>query len=80
MRRSGFLTTRIFPELWEGGERVFLVVAAEHKGEVRERLPGNSIWVFAETGGKTVYVNQPPEPGQPPLAQLDEKLKLTAEP
>jgi hypothetical protein len=69
-----------FARLWAGSKRVFLVVSAEHIQDVRERLPGNSIWVFAETGGKTVYVNQPPEPGQPPLAQLDEKLKLTAEP
>jgi hypothetical protein len=47
---------------------------------VLQRLPGNSMWVYAETGGKTVYVNQPPEPGQPPLAQLDEKLKLASQP
>lgn len=69
-----------FTRLWEGSKRVFLVVSAEHIKDVRERLPGNSIWVFAETGGKTVYVNQPLEPGQPPLAQLDEKLKLAAQP
>ncbi len=69
-----------FSRLWEGSKRVFLVVSAEHKQDVRDRLPGNSIWVFAETGGKTVYVNQAPEPGQPPLAQLDEKPKLTAQP
>lgn len=69
-----------FTRLWEGSKRVFLVVSAEHIKDVRERLPGNSIWVFAETGGKTVYVNRPPEPGQPPLAQLDEKLKLAVQP
>jgi 4-amino-4-deoxy-L-arabinose transferase-like glycosyltransferase len=69
-----------FSKLWEGSGRVFLVVPVEHKEEVRERLPGNSIWVFAETGGKTAYVNQPPEPGQPSLASLEGKLKLTALP
>jgi hypothetical protein len=69
-----------FSKLWESSKRVFLVVSAEHIEDVRARLPGNSIWVFAESGGKTVYVNQPPEPGQPPLAQLDEKLKLAAQP
>jgi len=69
-----------FSKLWEGGKRVFLVVPAEHKEEVRARLPGNSIWVFAESGGKAVYVNQPIEPGQQPLAQLQGKLKLTAQP
>ena len=71
-----------FSKLWEGTKRVFLVVAAEHKEDVLARLRGNSIWVFAESGGKTVYVNQPPGPGQPPLVQLDgnEKLKLAAQP
>jgi hypothetical protein len=38
------------------------------------------MWVFAETGGKAVYVNQAPEPGQPSRAQLDEKFKLPTEP
>jgi len=37
------------------------VVPAEHKEEVRERLPENSMWVLAETGGKTAYVNHPPD-------------------
>ena len=48
-----------FSNLWAGGKRVFLVVPAEHKQEVRERFPATSIWVFAESGGKIVYVNQP---------------------
>jgi len=59
---------------------VFLVVPAEHKEEVRKRLPGNSIWILAETGGKTVYVNRPPVPGQPPVASLGEKSSLTTSP
>jgi hypothetical protein len=67
-----------FSTLWEGSGRVFLVVPVEHKEEVRERLPGNSLWVFAETGGKTVYVNQSPEVGRLPLASFEGKLKLTA--
>jgi 4-amino-4-deoxy-L-arabinose transferase-like glycosyltransferase len=48
-----------FSKLWVGDKRVFLVVPAEHKQEVRERFPATSIWVFAESGGKIVYVNQP---------------------
>jgi 4-amino-4-deoxy-L-arabinose transferase-like glycosyltransferase len=67
-----------FSTLWEGSGRVFLVVSEEHKEEVRERLPGNSLWVFAETGGKTVYVNQSPEVGRLPLVSFEGKLKLTA--
>lgn len=75
-----FFSDEDFPKLWEGSGRVFLVVPVEHTEEIRKKLPGTSMWVFAETGGKTVYVNQPPEPGQPSLAQLDEKLKLASEP
>ena len=64
-----------FSALWQGRARVFLVVPLEHQGEVREKLRGNSIWLFAEAGGKTVFLNQPSEPGQSPLASLDERLK-----
>jgi hypothetical protein len=45
-------------------------VPVEHKDEVLERLPENSMWVLAETGGKTAFVNQPPEPGNLPVASL----------
>jgi len=65
-----FFTDHDFSQLWKGTGRVFLVVPAEHKEEVRKRLPGNSIWILAETGGKTVYVNRPPVAGQPPVASL----------
>jgi 4-amino-4-deoxy-L-arabinose transferase-like glycosyltransferase len=75
-----FFNDEEFPKLWEGSGRVFLVVPVEHTEEIRKKLPGNSMWVFAETGGKTVYVNQPMEPGQPPVAQLDEKLRLASQP
>ncbi len=75
-----FFNDQDFSALWKSSGRVFLVVPAEHKEEVRERLPGNSIWVLAETGGKTVYVNQPPDPSRFPLAYLESSLKLAATP
>ncbi len=75
-----FFNDQDFSALWKSSGRVFLVVPAEHKEEVRERLPGNSIWVLAETGGKTVYVNQPPDPNRFPLAYLESSLKLAATP
>ena len=50
-----------FAKLWEGNGRVFLVVPDAHKEEVQERLPGNTLWLFAQAGEKTVYVNQPPK-------------------
>ena len=67
-----------FSNLWKGSGRVFLVVPEEHKEEVRERLPGNSVWEFAETGGKTVYLNQPLETAQASLAFSEGRLTLTA--
>jgi hypothetical protein len=73
-----FFTDSDFPKLWEGNGRVFLVVPQAHDMEVRGRLPGNSLWVFAETGGKTIYVNRPPEAGQVHLTSLTENVKLTA--
>jgi 4-amino-4-deoxy-L-arabinose transferase-like glycosyltransferase len=70
-----FFSDSDFSKLWQGRGRVFLVVPVEHEMEVREKLPGNSVWVFAETGGKSVYVNQPLEPGQAPLESLAGKEK-----
>ena len=69
-----------FRKLWQGSGRVFLVVPDVHRADVGERLPGNSMWIFAETGGKTAFVNQPPETGKPPIASLDGKLKLETRP
>jgi 4-amino-4-deoxy-L-arabinose transferase-like glycosyltransferase len=70
-----FFNDSDFVELWQGRGRVFLVVPVEHEEEVREKLRGNSIWVLAETGGKTVYVNQPLEPGEIPIARLEWNTK-----
>jgi len=75
-----FFSDADFSKLWEGRGRVFLVVPAEHKGDVQERLPEDSLWVFAETGGKTVYVNQPMETGQLSLGSFHGKLKLASAP
>jgi 4-amino-4-deoxy-L-arabinose transferase-like glycosyltransferase len=65
-----FFSDADFPKLWEGNGRVFLVVPQAHDDEVRGRLPSNSLWVFAETGGKTIYVNQPPETGDVRFADV----------
>src|SRR5882757_9712447 len=56
-----FFDDQDFRRLWNSKGRVYLVVPVEHKDEVRGRLPENSMWVLAETGGKTAYVNQPPD-------------------
>jgi 4-amino-4-deoxy-L-arabinose transferase-like glycosyltransferase len=59
-----------FLPLWKDRGRVFLVVPVEHEQEVKARLPENSMWVFAETGGKTVYVNQPPSQTNTAIASV----------
>jgi hypothetical protein len=54
---------------------VFLVVPDEHLEEVRDRLPANSIWEFADTGGKAIYMNQPMEAGQPSIGSSEAKIE-----
>ncbi|HWX38726.1 MAG TPA: glycosyltransferase family 39 protein [Candidatus Sulfotelmatobacter sp.] len=48
-----------FSKLWNGSGRVFLVVPQEEELEARAHLPRNSVWEFASSGGKAVYLNQP---------------------
>jgi len=69
-----FFDDKDFSRLWAGASRVFLVVPDEHLSEVRDRLPANSVWEFGDTGGKAVYMNQPMEPGQLPVASSDAKI------
>src|SRR6266853_338597 len=77
-----FFDDQDFRRLWNSKGRVYLVVPAEHKEEVRERLPENSMWVLAETGGKTAYVNQPPDQVNTPTASVSayagDKSKIAA--
>ncbi len=74
-----FFNDSDFSKLWKGPGRVFLVVPVEHEEDVRERLPVDSIWQFAEAGGKTVYMNQPLVTGQLSLASAKPtRLTLTA--
>jgi 4-amino-4-deoxy-L-arabinose transferase-like glycosyltransferase len=73
-----FFDDKEFAMLWNGPGRVFLVVPVAHQEEVRERLAGNSIWKFAETGGKTVYLNQPLEPQASSMASPNGRLGSAA--
>src|SRR2546426_987527 len=65
-----FLTDQDFAAFWEGPQRVFLVVPELHRRQALLRLPADSTYVLAESGGKAAYVNQPIGPGQPTLAAL----------
>ena len=66
-----FLDDQTFPALWNSSRRVFLFAP---KGETQEallRLPRNSSYIVAESGGKVIFVNRPLSPDQPSIAQLE---------
>jgi 4-amino-4-deoxy-L-arabinose transferase-like glycosyltransferase len=63
-----FYTDQDFPQLWAGTRRILLVVPAADSEAALAKLPKKQTWTLAAVGGKTVYVNQPPSPNQPPLA------------
>ena len=67
-----FLTDRDFPAFWHSHIRVFLIVPEGKLHEASARLPLNSTWLAAETGGKVAFVNQPLTARQLPLAQTTE--------
>jgi len=77
-----FLTDYDFPAFWRGPRRVFLFVPKQKRRELLVRLPLDSAYLLAESGGKAVYVNQPLSPNQPTLAQLGigSELHHTARP
>ena len=65
-----FLTDNDFPAMWRGPHRVFLFVPPEQHEAALVRLPLDSTYLLAESGGKTIYLNRPLTPDQPTLAQL----------
>lgn len=70
-----FLTDQEFAPLWRGPMRVFLIVPADQTSAALTRLPENGTYLVAQLGGKTVYVNQPLAPNQPPLVELPAREK-----
>lgn len=64
-----FLTDSDFPRLWNGPQRVFLFVPEKLRREAGLRLPADSTYLLAESGGKAVYVNRPVRPGQATVAE-----------
>jgi len=65
-----FLTDSDFPQLWRRPQRVFLFVPQHKYEELLVRLPLESTYLVAQSGGKAVYVNRPLRPDQPTLAQM----------
>lgn len=64
-----FLNDQDFLGLWRGRTRVFLIVPPDQRQSVMTRLPLNTTWFLAESGGKIAYVNQPLSPNQLSLDQ-----------
>jgi 4-amino-4-deoxy-L-arabinose transferase-like glycosyltransferase len=65
-----FLTDQDFPAFWRGPQRIFLFAPQHWRREALLRLPADSSYLVAESGGKAIYCNQPITPNQPTLAQL----------
>jgi 4-amino-4-deoxy-L-arabinose transferase-like glycosyltransferase len=65
-----FLTDAQFPRLWSSQQRVFLFVPLSLRSDALLRLPAQSSYLVAESGGKAIYTNQPLTANQPCIAQL----------
>jgi hypothetical protein len=68
-----FLTDNDFPAVWQSERRVFLFVPVGFRKDALLRLPADTTYLVAESGGKAVYVNQPVRPGQETLAEMLER-------
>jgi len=71
-----FLDDHSFPVLWKSPRRVFLFAPKGETQEVLLRLPRNSSYILAESGGKVLFVNQPLTPDQPSIAELEQQGNL----
>jgi 4-amino-4-deoxy-L-arabinose transferase-like glycosyltransferase len=71
-----FLDDHDFPALWNGPHRVYLFAPKGKTQDVLVRLPRNSSYLLAESGGKMLFVNQPLTADQPSLAQLQRQGSL----
>ncbi len=66
-----FLDDHSFPSLWNGPERVFLIVPPQEQSEALVRLPRNTTYLLTEVGGRAIYSNRQITTGQMTLAQID---------
>ncbi|MFZ0878506.1 MAG: glycosyltransferase family 39 protein [Candidatus Acidiferrales bacterium] len=65
-----FLDDATFPAFWRQPERIFLFVPGDIEDEAFQRLPADSCYLLAESGGKYIFVNQPLRPGMKTLADM----------
>lgn len=75
-----FFNDKDFLSLWNGRDRVFLIVPSAQLQSARARLPLNTTWLFAESGGKTAFLNQPLSAGQLSIAEIARQQKINQTP
>ena len=73
-----FLDDQEFPALWNSPRRVFLLAPKDLTQDVLIRLPRQTSYILAESGGKVLFANRPLSPNQPSLAQLEQQGSLPA--
>lgn len=67
--RRRFIDTRAFLDLWEGGQRVFLVTDLPFTWSAISRVPGPQPSALASTGVRWLYVNRPSATGSSPTTR-----------
>jgi 4-amino-4-deoxy-L-arabinose transferase-like glycosyltransferase len=70
-----FLDDQQFPAFWRSPFRVFLFVSDEYCDVAVSRLPPDSTYLLAESGGKFIFVNRPVKEGQLTLADLRSRMQ-----
>ncbi|MHB8485828.1 MAG: hypothetical protein ACYDCM_08875 [Candidatus Acidiferrales bacterium] len=65
-----FLDDHTFWPLWNGKERVFLVIPPEETQQALIRMPPKDTFLLAQIGGKAVYVNHRITPNELSLSDL----------
>lgn len=66
-----FLDDSTFPQFWRGPERIFIFVHEDIRDAAFQRLPPDGTYLFAESGGKYIFVNQRVREGMKTLAQVE---------
>lgn len=74
-----FLDDHTFWPLWNGKERVFLVIPPEETQQALLRMPSKTTFLLAQIGGKAVYVNHRITPNELSLADLKKYAEQTTD-
>lgn len=75
-----FFNDQDFSSLWNGTDRVFLIVPSGQLQNAQARLPLNATWLFDKSGGKTAFLNQPLNAGQLSITETARQQKANQSP